>query len=167
MLSVSPRRVLPPQLPSADAGWEQCRVALPRPPAAELEVALAETSIERAQTSISPPGTPSSSALVARRSLSCYRDDAMPFAREVVKVGRGGGICKNGPLSPERGLKDASGAPLHFLRRLGPAAQAAPEGGQVDASLKQPIALQTGLRGGAAEPLKAEGSAGKSVKQCT
>ena len=69
------------QLPSADAGWEQCRVALPRPPAAELEVALAETSIERAQTSISPPGTPSSSALVARRSLSCYRDDAMPYAR--------------------------------------------------------------------------------------
>ena len=26
-----------------------------------------------------------------------YRDDAMPFAREVVKVGRGGGTGKNGP----------------------------------------------------------------------
>ena len=119
------------------------RVASPRAPAAELELASTETSIERAQTSISPPGTPSSSALVARRSLSCYRDDAMPYAREVKEVGRGGGVGKNCSLSPERSLKDASGASLHLLRRLSLAAQAAPEGGQVDASLKQPIALQT------------------------
>ena len=143
------------------------RTAVPRLPAAELALTAAETSTERKQTSISPPGTPSNSALVAHRSLSCYRDDAMPYAREVKEVGRGGGVGKNCSLSPEISLKYASGASLHLLRRLSPAAQAAPEGGQVDASLKQPIALQTGLRGGAAEPLKAEGSAGKSVKRCT
>ena len=49
--------------------------APPRPPAAALEVASTETSIEHATASISPPGTPSSSARVARRSLSWYRDD--------------------------------------------------------------------------------------------
>ena len=143
------------------------RTAVPRLPAAELALTAAETSTERKQTSISPPGTPSNSALVAHRSLSCYRDDAMPYAREVKEVGRGGGVGKNCSLSPKRSLKDASGASLHLLRRLSPAAQAAPEGGQVDASLKQPIALQTGLRGGAAELLKAEGSAGKRVKCLT
>ena len=61
-------------------GGRALRRTRERPPA-RLLAAAAATPKERALRCISPPGTPSSSARVARRSLSWYREDDSRYAR--------------------------------------------------------------------------------------
>ena len=80
--------------------------------------------------------------LVSRRSLA-------PIRTQTKNASLGGGICKSRFGSSERAFKDDSETYRHFLWLLIPAAQSRPRGDQVDASLKQPIALQTGVSGAA------------------